>query len=90
MAEEFDVAVKVISQKGTCGAGHKVGDEWVIGMKSPPEGICLPALNALYPTLQVMRFGGVFPRSPDPDIARHEACPDPNNPVVFELRRIRK
>ena len=88
MAESYDVAVKVISQKGTCHAEHKVGDEWCIGIKTP-DGICLPAFNALYPSLQVLRFGGVFPYSDDPDTAK-EACPDPNNPVVFELRRIRK
>ncbi len=88
MAERYDVAVKVISQKGTCGAGHKVGGEWVIGSKTP-EGICLSAFNALYPNVRVLMFGGTLPWASNPDITT-AACPDAANPVVFELRRLRK
>lgn len=88
MAETYDVVAKVVSQKGTCGAEHKVGDEWVVGSKTP-EGICLSAFNALFPSLRVMRFGGTFPWNTDPDVTT-VACPDAANPVVFELRRIRK
>ena len=88
MAEPYDVLVKVISQKGTCAAEHKVGDEWVIGSKSP-EGLCLSALHSMFMQARVLRFGGTFPWSEDPDTATM-ACPDAENPVVFELRRIRK
>ena len=88
MAERYDVAVKVISQKGICAAEHKVGDEWVIGNK-PPEGMCLSALYAMYPASRVLMFGGAFPWDPDPDVT-HIACPDAETPVVFELRRLRK
>jgi len=87
MAETYDVIAKVISQKGTCGAEHKVGDQWVIGSKTT-EGICLSAFNALFPSLRLLRFGGSFPWSSDPDVAT-AACPDAQNPVVFELRRVR-
>ena len=87
MAETCDVIAKVVSQKGTCGAEHKVGDQWVIGTKTT-EGICLSAFNALFPSLRVLRFGGSFPWSSDPDVAT-AACPDAQNPVVFELRRVR-
>ena len=88
MAESYDVAVKIISQKGTCAAEHKVGDEWVIGSKTP-QGICLSAFNALFPSVRVLRFGGAFPWESDPDVTT-VACPDAANPVVFELRRLRK
>jgi len=88
MAEPFEVLVKVISQKGTCGAEHKVGDEWVIGSKTP-QGMCLSAFDALFPSARVLRFGGTFPWSKDPESAT-VACPDAENPVVFELRRLRK
>jgi len=30
-----DVIAKVVSQKGTCAAGHGVGDEFIIGEKTP-------------------------------------------------------
>ncbi len=88
MAETYDVVAKVVSQKGTCGAEHKVGNQWIIGSKTP-EGICLSAFNALFPNLRVLKFGGSFPWSTDPDVST-VACPDAHNPVVFELRRLRK
>ncbi len=37
MAEKFyNVAIKVVSQKGHCAAGHKVGDQWVTSGLTPP------------------------------------------------------
>jgi len=88
MAETYDVLVRVTSQKGTCGAEHKVGDQWIIGTKTP-SGICLSAFHALLPNARVLRFGGAFPWASDADLAT-VACPDAANPVVFELRRLRK
>ena len=86
MAEKYDIKVKVISQKGTCVKDHKIGDEFFVS-KTTPEGICLSAFNALFPSLQTLRFGGTFPWVKDPDTVTI-ACPDADNPVVFELRRI--
>ena len=88
MAERYEVLVRVISQEGTCAAEHKVGDEWVIGAKTP-QGICLSAFNSLFPNARVLMFGGSLPWETDPDVAT-AACPDAKNPVVFELRRLRK
>jgi len=83
-----EVVAKVISQKGTCSAGHKVGDEFIIG-EVTPDGMCGWAYCALYPFSSVLRFGGCFPWESDPDTSI-VACPDGGNPVLFELRRIRK
>ena len=88
MAESYDVAIKVISQKGTCAMEHKVGDEWIMSGKTP-DGICLEAFNALLPSARVLRFSGTFPWSTDPDVTT-VACTDGDNPVIFEVRRIRK
>ena len=88
MADRYDVAVKVVSQEGTCAREHKVGDEWVIGKKTP-EGICLAAFDVLYSNARVLMFGGSFPWETDPDV-NTVACPDAKNPIVFELRRLRK
>ena len=85
---EYNVAIKVISQKGTCWAEHKVGDEWIVRGKSP-EGMCLSAFNALYPSLRVLMFDGSFPWQTDLDVTT-VACTDAANPVVFELRRLRE
>ena len=88
MAKTYEVVAKVLSQKGHCGNEHKVGDQWVIGSKTP-EGICLSAFNALFPSLRVLRFGGSFPWETNPDVTT-VACPDAQNPVVIELTRLQK
>ena len=91
MAEVYDVVVKVISQKGTCAAGHKVGDEWIISGKEfkTPQDICLYVFGSLYPIIMALKYGGTFPWATDPD-AVPSACPDPDNPVVFEVKRLPK
>ncbi len=86
MADSYNVVARVVSQEGTCGIGHKVGDEWIIS-GTTPAGICLSAFNALLPAARTLMFGGSFPWSNDPDVAT-AACPDAANPVVIELRRV--
>ena len=81
----YQIVAKVISQKGTCEAGHKVGDEFIIGQSTPP-GMCSWAFQTIFPFAEVLQFGGSFPWEKDPDKATI-ACPDPDNPVVFELRQ---
>ena len=86
--EMYEVVAKVISQKGTCDWHHKVGDEFPIGEKGPPS-MCPWAFHTLFPFASVLQFGGSFPWESDRDKAT-VACPDPANPVVFELKRVRK
>ncbi|MFC1979712.1 TIGR04076 family protein [Chloroflexota bacterium] len=88
MSESYKVRVKVISQRGTCAEEHKVGDQWIVGTKTP-EGICIGAFNSLAQAIEVLTYGGSFPWSEDQDIVTI-ACPDATNPVVFELRRLRE
>ena len=80
-----EIVAVVISQKGTCGAGHRVGDKFTIGQKTP-AGLCSWAFSSLFPFAEVLQFGGSFPWEKDPNKAT-VACPDPENPVVFEVRR---
>ena len=90
MTEQYAVSIKVISQKGTCHAGHKVGDEWILrGHPKTPGGICLGAFDSFHAEAKLLMFGGAFPWEPDPDVST-VACPDAKNPVVFELRRVPK
>ena len=86
MAERYKISIKVVSQTGRCAQEHKIGDQWIIDMKTP-EGVCPSAWHSLYPGLQVLMFGGIFPWQVDPDVT-NAACPDAKNPVVFELRRL--
>ncbi len=87
MADRYEVAVKVISQKGTCGHNHKVGDEWIF-RGTTPEGLCLGAYNSLHADVHALMFGGSFPWLKDPDKGI-VTCPDAKNPVVFELKRLK-
>ena len=80
-----EVIARVISQKGTCAGGHKVGDEFVIGEKAPPK-LCAWAFYSLFPLASVLQFGGSFPWEEEPNKTT-AAYPDPANPVAFELRR---
>jgi uncharacterized repeat protein (TIGR04076 family) len=88
MADIFDVEITVISQKGTCGAGHKAGDKWIVS-NHVPAGICLSAYPSLQSSIDVLKYGGSFPWSKDPD-ENGAVCPDPQNPVTFKIRRIKK
>lgn len=88
MAEQYEVLARIVSQKGTCAAGHKVGDEFSITDKAP-AGMCSWAFHAVFPFANVLQFGGSFPWEENADTTT-VACPDPENPVVIELRRIRE
>ena len=82
------MAAEVISQKGACALGHKVGDKFLVADKVPP-GMCAWAFYTLFPFISVLQYGGSFPWEEDRDKAI-VACPDSANPVVFELKRLRK
>ena len=84
-----NVEVIVKSQKGKCAFGHDVGDRIVFDGKSVRGDICYSALMVLLPKVYAMRYGADFPWSENKD-AIFNACPDAENPVVFEIRRIKK
>jgi len=84
----YPVKIEVISQKGYCHIGHKVGDTWTVSHVTP-AGMCIGAFQALALQLKMLEFGGQFPWAPNPDT--HDcACPDGVNPVIFRLTRIRE
>lgn len=87
MVKQPKVVARVVSQKGTCVAGHKDGNEFVVGDRTP-AGMCSWAFCSIFPFATVLQFGGSFPWGKDSDKITI-ACPEPENPVVFELRRLR-
>jgi len=95
MANPDKVILKILSVKGTCAAGHQAGQEFdlsqdfILGLSGSPKVICPAAFNAAFPSWRVLRHGGEFPWEEDREKA-HIACPDPFNPVVMELRRIKE
>jgi len=84
-----NVEIIVKSQKGTCAFGHEVGDKIVFDGESIRGNICYSALMVLLPKVYAMRYGADFPWSENKDVI-FNACPDAENPVVFEIRRIKK
>ena len=95
MANPAKVILKVTSVKGTCAAGHWEGQEFdlsgVFPVGTSPDGqaLCPSAFHAVYPYWRTLRFGGAFPWEEDKDKV-HVACPDPLNPLIMELRRIKE
>ena len=84
----YKIKIKVTSQKGKCVVGHKVGDEFETSGLTPP-GMCIFAFSSILPSLTPLMFGGQFFWSKDKDVTE-VVCPDGDNPVVFELKRVRK
>ena len=95
MANPEKVILRIVSVKGSCAAGHKEGQEFdlskdfILGTSGDPRAICPSAFHALFPSWRVLRHGGEFPWEEDKE-KTCVACPDPLNPVVFELRRIKE
>jgi uncharacterized repeat protein (TIGR04076 family) len=86
----YKIIARVMSQKGTCGFGYKVGDEVVFDGETIQGRICMSALYSFLPKVYAMRYGATFPwLKENKDIAGH-ACPDAANPVVFEICRIKE
>jgi len=86
------ILVRVISQKGTCAAGHEAGDELTFDWDTNEiKGrICLHALYSIMPKVYALAHGAdiAFAVARDGSrVARH-ACPDGYNPVVFELEKL--
>jgi uncharacterized repeat protein (TIGR04076 family) len=82
-----EVIARVLSQKGTCGLGHKVGDTVRFTEAGVQGKICIHALYSMLPAVFAMLFEARFPWLQDPDTKTH-ACPDAYNPVVFEISRV--
>lgn len=84
----YQIFITVKSMGGHCDAGLKVGDRFeIMGPRLEQGGICVPALNAMYPYVNAMKYG-------EPYILQGKdtyevCCPDPKNPVIFEISRVK-
>jgi uncharacterized repeat protein (TIGR04076 family) len=85
----YTIQLKVIRQQGHCELQHKVGDV-ITCTESGVEGrICFHALYSFVPKVFAMMYDANFSWLEDPDVTTH-ACPDADNPVVFEVRRMKE
>ena len=87
MAGKYNVGAKVVAIKGDCSAGHKVGDEFVIG-KHTPAGLCCSAFHMILPKAVVLMTGGQYSWQQEPDVISNLGCPDSSNLVLFDLKRV--
>ena len=88
MAEPYKIIATVQSVTGHCSFGHRVGDEIVFDGETVEGRVCISALYSFLPKVFAMHHGVDFPWLEDKDVSTH-ACPDAQNPVVFEIRRVR-
>ena len=94
MSKASRVILKIISVKGKCNANHRVGQEFdlskefSLGYTEDGRALCPSAFHAAFPGWRVLRFGGAAPWEEDKDRIL-VACPDPLNPLMMELRRVR-
>ena len=81
------VKIKVVSQKGICHLNHKIGDEIIVSENGIKGDICIHALYSIIPKAFAIMYGASFPWLKKGENPKH-ACPDCENPVIFELERI--
>lgn len=81
------ITVLEVMAKGEAPCGYRVGDTWLVNSDETPPGICMWALAGMAPLLVALRFSGNVPWEADGSRGT-VCCPDPNNPVVFEVRRL--
>lgn len=87
MPEKYKVIARVVGLTGECSAGHKVGDEFVIG-KHTPAGLCCSAFHMILPKAVVLMTGGHYAWQEQPDVIRKISCPDSKVAVLFDLKRV--
>jgi uncharacterized repeat protein (TIGR04076 family) len=75
---------EVTGLKGTCSAGHKVGDRFELSCHDA-AGMCGFLYTALFPTLNVMQFDGTFPWGTDEAVFN---CPDAYNLLTVKVWRV--
>jgi uncharacterized repeat protein (TIGR04076 family) len=72
--------------KGTCNAGHKVGDVMHVSARNT-AGMCGYLYHATHPTILMLQFGGNVPWGPSDTVELQ--CPDTVNLLTVELKRVR-
>jgi len=80
------VVATVKSIKGTCSAGHQVGDSFELcGHNS--DGLCGFFYHDIFADIVMMQMGGGYPWSQNKDLMLR-GCRDRNNQVELELHRL--
>ncbi|MFH1090079.1 MAG: TIGR04076 family protein [Pseudomonadota bacterium] len=78
------LTAEVVSMKGECGAGHKVGDTLTLSCWDT-GGLCGFFYHDIFPSLNVMQFGGAYPWG-EAEVMKLE-CPDREVAVTIKVRK---
>ncbi len=85
----FRVVGTIKGLKGTCSAGHRVGDRIELSAHET-GGLCGFLYHDVFPYVLMLQFGGSFPAEwGDQDVITLD-CMDKYNLLTIELRRIRE
>ena len=97
---KIKLIARIVDIKGYCRAGHKVGEEFDVSLYEGGEwrseerksartpNMCCHLYYALFPYIAVLQYDGELPWLKDKDVFSMN-CPDPENCVKVEIRRIR-
>ncbi|MGI6317426.1 MAG: TIGR04076 family protein [Firmicutes bacterium] len=93
MGEEKKIGYTVIGTikevKGSCSAGHKVGDQLELSMHKT-GGMCGAFYHDIYPYVVMLQMGGSFPAEWGDVDTIYLECMDRYNVVGIELKRIKE
>ena len=78
------LTAEILSVKGECSAGHKTGDAFEISCWDA-GGLCGFFFHDIFPSLNVMQFGGKYPWGPADQMVLE--CPDRENAVTLRIRK---
>jgi len=82
----YHIIIGVQSIRGKCLYQHQPGDEILYDGATFHGKLCDSACAFMMPTIYAMRYGAEFPWMHNDIVAM--ACPDPENRVVFLLKRV--
>jgi uncharacterized repeat protein (TIGR04076 family) len=80
------VVAKVIDMAGNCTIGMQKGDEFELSIHKCGD-FCGYFYHNIFNWVTMLQFGGTFPMG-DPDVMEW-VCPNPNNKVKVQLKRIK-
>ncbi|MBW1901645.1 MAG: TIGR04076 family protein [Deltaproteobacteria bacterium] len=82
------VVAKVIEKQGDCTIGMDIGDEFELSTHKCGD-FCGYFYHNISGWVKTLQFGGTFPLFEDPDVQVWE-CPNSNNRIKVELKRIKE
>lgn len=81
----FKIEARITGLKGTCAAGHRVGETFEISCYDA-GGLCGFCYHHIFPDLSTFQFGGSLPWWEGETIEL--ACPDIYNLLTLTLERV--